>query len=242
MTMNVGTPAWHGTLLLLAVAASSACGASGGGGGSGGSSASGGASGGSGPTGGTGAVTAMLPTCEDLPDCGGDPSGTWDVTGACLSVLGNPYDRAGCEDALVGATLDASGSYTFGASTVSFSLDLVVHHQLSISDYCASATYQTSVRAADKCLDLELGYNSEDDVSEAICSVLDSRCVCDITFEPQQGSGSSPITIQDGQFVDAGGNETDFCVEGDELTLYFALGSTPPAPGDTGIELFLSRR
>ena len=240
MTINVGTPAWHGMLLLLAVAAASGCGGSGGDG-SGGSSAAGGTSG-TASYGGTGAVTAMLPTCADLPDCGGDPSGTWDVTGACLSILGNPYVRPGCEDALVGATLDASGSYTFGTNTVSFNLDLVEHHRLSISDYCASATYQARVRAADKCLDLELGYASQNNVSEAVCSVIDSRCACDITFEPVGGSGSSPITIRGGQFVDVGGNETDFCVEGDDLTLYFALGSTPPAPGDSGTELFLSRR
>jgi len=245
MTMNVGTPGWHGTLLLLALASSFACGGGGDSstsGSSSGGTGAGGGSGGTSPSGGTGAVMAMLPTCGATPDCGGDPDGTWDVTNGCLHVLANPYTRAGCEDALAAASLDASGSYTFLLDTLTFDLDLIVTHTISISDFCASATYQSPTTAANVCPNLEEDYASDPDVTEATCSVTDGRCVCEVTFVPQHALGSSPIDIQGSEIWDANGKKTDFCVEGDDLTLYFADASNPPLPGETGIELVLERR
>jgi len=244
MRMKIGTATWQGTMLVLAVASAFACG--GGGGSSSGSSSGGtGAGGGSGGTsasGGTGAVQAMLPTCGAVPDCGGDPDGTWDVTAGCLHVLGNPYTREGCEDALAGATVDASGSYTFLLDTLTFDLDLIVHHTISISDFCASATYGDRTTAANVCPSLEEDYLSDPDVTDAACSVTEGRCVCEVTFLAQHALGSSPIDIQGSEIWDTNGDKTDFCVEGDELTLYFADASDPPQPGETGIELSLERR
>jgi len=244
MSMKIGTPAWHGMLLVLAVASAFACGEGGSSssGSSSGGTGAGGGSGGTSASGGTGAVMAMLPSCGALPDCGGDPDGTWDVTAGCLHVLANPYTREGCEDALAGATVDASGSYTFLLDTLTFDLDLVVHHTISISDFCASATYGDRTTAASVCLNLELDYQNDPDVTAAACDVIDGRCECEVTFVPQHALGSSPIDIQGSEIWDANGLKTDFCVDGDDLTLYFADASDPPLPGETGIELSLTRQ
>jgi hypothetical protein len=207
-----------------------------------GSGGSGSGTGGTSPSGGTGAVMAMLPTCGAVPACGGDPEGEWIITSGCLHVLANPYIREGCEDALAAAAVDVGGTYTFLADTLTFALDVVVHHTISISDFCASATFGTTVRAADRCPGFEQDYSSDPDVTEAVCMVTDGRCVCEVTFVPQHALGSSPIELRGSQIVDGNGLVTDYCVDGDQLTLYFADASDPPAPGDTGVELKLERQ
>src|SRR5688572_1284105 len=103
--------------VLLTACGSGATAADPGSGGRAGSGASGGAGGGGGSgqsaNGGGGAVLVDLPSCGDIPDCGGDPEGEWTVESGCLNVLRSFYTDPGCEDMLSAATVDATGTFIF---------------------------------------------------------------------------------------------------------------------------------
>jgi hypothetical protein len=244
MASTVGI--WRGSVHALGLVLMMACGSGGtaadpGSGGAGNSGATGGAGGGGGQSaaGGGGAVPVDLPSCGDIPDCGGDPNGEWSVASGCLNVLRSFYTDPGCEDILAEATVDASGTYVFLEGTLTYDLDLVVHQRLSISDVCArSGTSFGSAREA--CSTLEDSYASNATVESATCSVATSgRCECELTFLPQHWLDSSIYELRNDRLYDANGLPTEFCVSGDTMSLYIENASDPPAPGDTGVLLEL---
>jgi hypothetical protein len=209
-----------------------------------GTGANGGAGGGGGgqsANGGGGAVPVELPSCGDIPECGGDPDGEWTVEAGCLNVLRSFYTDAGCEDILAGATVDVSGTYIFLEGTITYDLDLTVHQELSVSDACArSGTSFNTAREA--CPTLEASYASNATVDSATCSVAtNGRCECSLTFAPQHSLDSGVYEIRDNRLYDASGSGSEFCITGDTMSLYLENVSDPPAPGDTGILLELSR-
>lgn len=214
---------------------------SGGSGGAGANGGSGGTGGGQSANGGGGAVPVELPSCGDIPDCGGDPDGEWTVETGCLNVLRSFYTDPGCEDIMAEATVDAAGTYIFLEGTLTYDLDLVVHQKLSVSDACArSGTSFNTARQA--CPTLEANYADNSSVDEATCAVTTSgRCECDLTFAPQHWLDSSVYEVRSRQLYDGSGQGSEFCVAGDTLSLYLENASDPPAPGDTGILLELSR-
>lgn len=206
----------------------------------------GGASGGSGGSGqsangGGGAVPVELPSCGDIPDCGGDPDGEWSVQAGCLNVLRSFYTDPGCEDILAEATVDASGTYIFLEGTLTYDLDLTVHQRLSVSDACArSGTSFNTAREA--CSTLERTYAANSTVTEATCAVAtNGRCDCALTFQPQLWLDSSVYQIRNDQLIDGSGMGSEFCVAGETMSLYLENVSDPPAPGDTGVLLELGR-
>jgi hypothetical protein len=227
-----------------------ACGSGGtapdpGSGGSTGVGASGGAGGqggrGQSANGGGGAVPVDLPSCGDIPDCGGDPEGTWAVESGCLNVLRSFYTEPGCEDMLSAATVEASGTYIFLQGTITYDLDLIVHQELSVSDACArSGTGFNTAREA--CTTLEASYASTASVDSATCSVAaNGRCECSLTYLPQHWLDSGLYEIRSNRIYDAGGSGSEFCIADDTMSFYLENVSDPPAPGDTGILLELGR-
>jgi hypothetical protein len=182
-----------------------------------------------------------LPSCGDIPDCGGDPDGEWSVEAGCLNVLRSFYTDPSCEDMLAEATVDASGTYIFLEGTLTYDLDLVVHQRLSVSDACARAgTGFASAREA--CRTLEESYASNRSVESATCSVATSgRCECELTFLPQHWLDSSIYEVRSNRLYDANGSPSEFCVNGDSMSLYLEDVSDPPAPGDTGVLLELQK-
>jgi hypothetical protein len=211
-------------------------------GGTGGSGRGGaGGSSGSNAGGGSGSAPVELPSCGDIPDCGGDPDGQWSVQAGCLNVLRSFYTDPACQDILTAATVDASGSYVFLEDTVTYDLDLIVHQELSVGDACArSGTSFDTAREA--CSTLEANYAATPSVDSATCSVADDgRCDCSLTFAPQRWIESGVYEVMDGRLYDASGSGSEFCVTGDTMSLYLENVSDPPAPGDTGILLELTR-
>jgi hypothetical protein len=182
-----------------------------------------------------------LPSCGDIPDCGGDPDGRWSVEAGCLNVLRSFYTDPDCPDILTAATVDASGSYVFLEGTITYDLDLIVHQELSVSDACArSGTNFDTARAA--CSTLEANYAATPSVDSATCSVAATgRCDCSLTFAPQHWIDSGVYEVRGGSLYDASGSGSEFCVTDDRLSLYLENVSDPPAPGDTGILLELTR-
>jgi hypothetical protein len=237
------TAFWCAVLLLAGCGSGGTAGepSTGGTGSAAGRGGSAGSGGGQSANGGGGAVPVKLPSCGDIPDCGGDPEGEWTVTSGCLNVLRSFYTDPGCEDILVGATVDASGSYYLLDRSITYDLDLVVHQELSVSDACArSGTSFDTARAA--CPTLERTYASNATVDEATCSVAtNGRCECSLTFAPQHWLDSGVYEVRGGQLFDAGGNGSEFCVTGDTMSFYLENVSDPPAPGDTGILLELGK-
>jgi hypothetical protein len=227
--------------LLLVACGSGGTAADPGSGGAGGTGPSGGSGGGQSASGGGGAVPVELPSCGDIPDCGGEPDGEWTVESACLNVLRSFYTDPGCEDMLAEATVDASGSYVFLEGTLTYDLDLVVHQRLSVSDACArSGTGFGSAREA--CATLEESYADNSTVASATCSVAtNGRCECELTFLPQHWLDSSVYDIRNDRLYDANGAPSEFCVNGDTMSLYLEDASDPPAPGDTGVLLELGK-
>lgn len=228
-------------LLLLAACGSGGTAPDPGSGGSAGGGMGGGAGSDQGANGGGGAVPIELPSCGDIPDCGGDPEGEWSVSAGCLNVLRSYYTDPGCEDMLAGATVDASGNYIFLEGTITYDLDLIVHQELSVSDACArSGTSFDTARAA--CPTLEATYAGNATVDAATCSVAENgRCECSLTFAPQHWLSSSVYDVQGGALYDTNGDASEFCVSGDTMSIYLEDVSDPPVPGDTGVLLMLTR-
>jgi hypothetical protein len=90
----------------------------GGGGTGGGGSGGGGAGGGGGSRVSSSSTAGTAVTCDAVPDCGGDPAGTWSVNSSCLRANGTAdisYLGLSCLTAQIEGSLDVTGTLTLGA-------------------------------------------------------------------------------------------------------------------------------
>lgn len=152
--------------------------------------------------------------------CGGDVVGTWNVESFCLTFTEPPVviDEPECRNLLHDYGVDAEGTLTFSADGMMTSnLTTTTTLEIVLTDACTQALGGTNVTSA-MCDSLEAEYQSDPAYSSAGCSFLPGRCSCNIVSVPTTTSTTNPYSIDGNQLI-TGADASDYCVEGDRLTL-----------------------
>jgi hypothetical protein len=184
-------------------------------GGSGGTSGS--SSGGSPGTGGRGGTPAGI-SCDAFDECGGDPTGTWNVRDSCFEFFIEPFaEYPACQGAFQ-SKASVTGSYTLVDGTVTWDTVVTVDVAVTISDACASDLAGSPITAAELCPSLEESFMEQGTFASADCGGT-STCVCDLAMPPETSSGTDTYVLSGNTLVDSEGDVTGFCVEGDVLSL-----------------------
>ncbi|MET0384392.1 MAG: hypothetical protein ABW321_00465 [Polyangiales bacterium] len=162
------------------------------------------------------------PACEDKA-CGGDIEGSWEVTEACYKVLKQP--ELECKEARADMQVDdASGAIVFDTDT--FSIDAALNLRL-VLNYPASC----KAEASDSCAGFEgvvLG-------SPVDCVAAADGCVCEAEFVAQvTDNGIYDIS---GNQVELPGGDSDYCVQGDTLTIRPTLSMAVDGMGEMNLQL-----
>jgi hypothetical protein len=207
-----------GAALWLVCGAS--CSGDGGDGAPDGGKSSGGTSGSSaGGAGGEGTSPAL---CPALDPCGGDPDGKWSARAACITDL-EPIAEPGCEGALT-RTASIEGAYTFFGETNKLLTDIVLTQTvvLDVDDRCARSIANGAANAAIACPLLEEQYANSPQYDSASCELVAADvCHCELVAPPQAQQILNMYTVEGTQLLDAQGVAVDFCVNDDELGIYF---------------------
>jgi len=198
-------------------------------GGTGGTAGRGGGAGtGTGGSGGTGMPT-QVGDCDEFTPCGGDPEGTWRVQETCMEVTFAMLP-AGCENMIQDFDVDMVGTYAIEAGTVTSNVAMNTQMTLVIDDACAQAFAGSSLITAElACPGLEQ-QAADDPETTMTCDFDGTNCVCLQTQTPAPETNTDTFQISGNQLIDADGQATDFCTEGDSLLL-----QTSTAPDDVSI-------
>jgi hypothetical protein len=193
---------------------------------SGGSTASGGStsSGGSTASGGSGGSAACGPQDPDcdavlaaFSPCGGDVTGTWDLTTAC-HVWGGPGPDPDCNDNVVEiATGPAAGTWVFDGSDVTVTNYQVAQTGHSLySSNCASTPGD--------CATIEALTKAQ--WPTACCAMIDATtCECYATAALQPLANSTRPYSTNGNTLTLDGTDTEYCVNGNVLTIRYDGGT-----------------
>ncbi len=227
----------HGTALGCVVALAAVLGAgcgggsgtyasAGGTGGAGGSAANvgtGGSSGGSGEAGGGAGGTEPGPTCGFSP-CGGELDGIWLAREVCVSGL-EATVAPGCENSMAhSATIE--GTYTFFEETGRLLTDVTLTSfvTLDVDDACATTLAGTAASAEDACPQLQTRYEADSAFVSTACSMDGEVCHCVLEAPPSTQNVLNEYSTAGSRIIDGQGDEVDYCVTGDELSLEFENG------------------
>jgi hypothetical protein len=175
-------------------------------------------------------------SCGKVNPCGGDITGDWTITGACVSNEAATMQIAsilpGCTTAMVTSTsVKASGSASFDAN-MSYTLTrtLTSSGKATIPPSCLMvAGVMLSCAAADALIQQYIATNPMG-VQSAHCSGTDT-CVCDVTLAPT-------TTTEMGTYATAGTAVTlttstgtvgvaDYCVQKGELHITVVNATMP---------------
>jgi hypothetical protein len=201
---------------------SSAGGASGAGGtmGSGGVGGKGGTSG-TGGGGGSGGST--LAACSGtIKVCGGDPTGTWDITSACidgdLTAAANAEmaaDYPDCANMFTASSVNRlTGSVTYKTGTYTYDSVMEVSQTVAYTPACVLALAGGTLSAT-VCSELEAGLNDEPGTT-ATCTYA-TNCTCHATIVGTSTT-SGTYTVNGSTISEDTGTSYEFCVTGDTMT------------------------
>jgi hypothetical protein len=198
-----------------------------------------------GSLGGTGGTAGSPPgDCPAFTPCGGDVLGAWRIVSICgaFTPESNP-DVPECAGTAVSESFMGDGVYTFqddGTATLTGTITVTADEV--VTDACSQAQYGFS--AALLCAglnasnDLPQGQAGADGTGGAtpaisfMCTVDGTDCACHIVEGPVPVDQSATYSVQ-GEQITIGSNTSDYCVDGDTLTIQGTSAST----GLTQIEL-----
>jgi hypothetical protein len=154
--------------------------------------------------------------------CGGDPVGTWQIAGACISgnTGDNPFGDS-CPDAVVGIDVSATGSLDITSTRYTWNLSVGGTAHVTVPPDCVQT----------------LGGEQATDCSafagdKATCTgSLTKGCDCATPIDPSTENSTGTYTIQGNSIIgtdDGGqpGNPTDFCVQNNQLKIQIQPSDT----------------
>jgi hypothetical protein len=152
--------------------------------------------------------------------CGGDVVGTWNVESYCLTLAQPPApdELPECQNVLRSVSVDAEGPITFTADMVTSNLTTTTALVLVLTDACAQALGGGNVTST-MCDSLEAQYTSNPEYSSASCRFAPGSCSCSIVTVPSTTSETNPYSISGNQILIPSAETTDYCVDGDRLSL-----------------------
>ncbi len=167
---------------------------------------------------GRGVTVSLSTSCPAFTACGGDPTGRWNLTAACVAAV---PPVSGCPTATVSGTLTLSGGVQFDTSTFGNSIRVSdVHITINLPGSCAHAC-NTPLSSLDP------NYN------RGSCgTATSSGCTC---FDDWGGSNgfadSYTIDLDAGTVSNAGNTPLYYCVTGSTLQMQnFPVLSGPNLP------------
>ena len=155
--------------------------------------------------------------------CGGDPTGTWDLTSMCIDgdlVSGLNAEMAAdypaCGDTFSAASVAFGGSVTYGAGKYSFDATMEITETFAYTPACVSELSGGVALSASVCTQLEQGLNREAG-GKATCSYAGTNCNCQGTLT-QTNTTSGTYTFSGATIIEDSGTSYGFCVSGDTMT------------------------
>lgn len=162
--------------------------------------------------------------CSEPVICGGDPSGTWNVTGLCVT---NALDVAtqslqNCPGILTAYERTASGTMGFLADGV-MEVDLTITgtQHMVLDHACTQRLYKKD--ASDEvCAKYEEQLTGGSATRVVACTFEDESCHCDVESESSLlFTGTYEVH---GNTIDDGATFVPFCAHGDELMMLYGAG------------------
>jgi hypothetical protein len=160
-------------------------------------------------------ISITLGSCPDPTPCGGDVTGTWDLTAGCID---DPLATAKsvCPALVVNTQVaTASGSVTFANGIVA--RNYVTHYGMDI-------TIPTSCLQGASCAQAQTLYQAY--IPNTTCSTVTAGCECTGSVDTTGIQGSTYTTAND-EIVTAGGDHYAYCVTGTSMQYRHTSGPTP---------------
>lgn len=163
--------------------------------------------------------------CLSFFACGGDPTGTWNVSTLCFNgdlnaeLFAETNLPADCSLLFQNATLTGTGTLTYanGAETLNIAATISVTAQYT--EPCLSAvTGQNSTMDLTTCSELQNQWANQINVKSASCSLIGTTCRCSIT-ETKPLDSVNDYTISGNSLEYVKGDSADYCVSGASMTL-----------------------
>jgi hypothetical protein len=175
-----------------------------------------------------GPITSTLCT-DTFTACGGDPTGTWTVSSACLDgdlAAGMNSVRTGaCTTQTKGANVTASGMVTYMAPVagldpaVTYSATIDLRSMESITPACAMQDYAVTTLDAAACTQIATALKAGDAETTVSCSMAGENCDCRITTIHKKMT-QNLFTLTGSMISESGGDNStyEFCVNGNTMT------------------------
>lgn len=151
--------------------------------------------------------------CSPFTACGGDVTGTWSVTGVCITGVTD----SSCTSATLAVTAQPSGTLTFNANgSYSDTATITATESATIPASCLSG--------ASDCTAFETALQGQTGVSGATCTGnVATSCQCSIVLTPQTDSNVGTYTTAGTALTrtptGATATTTPYCVQGNTLRL-----------------------
>ncbi len=159
-------------------------------------------------------------TCPAFTPCGGDITGTWNYTGACLS---DAFAEAKQQCPGLTAT-NAKGTLigTITATATTLTRNVTVNAE-------ASLTFPSSCLTdfGGDCSLLQAGINAKYKGKTTCTAGASGSCTCDFNGDISPSSQPDTYTVSGTQITTGSGDTYDFCVMGDQLEERKTAGSIP---------------
>jgi hypothetical protein len=155
--------------------------------------------------------------------CGGDPTGTWSLTGACIdgdlvAALNAEMaaDYPACADTYSAAGVALGGSVTYGDGKYTFDATMEIIQSFTYTPACVAQLSNGVALSAAVCSQLEQGLNRESG-GKATCSYVGTNCDCEGTLT-QTNDTSGSYSISGSTIIEDSGTTYQFCVEGASMS------------------------
>jgi hypothetical protein len=173
---------------------------------------------------GDGAIAAAACT-DTFNACGGDPTGSWMLSGVCLDgdlVAGlNSEQNPACSSQTKTATLKGSGSATYmppvgGDGVVIYDAKLELRTTESISPACAADTYGVASLDAGGCAQIQTLLKGGDAETTVSCALASGNCDCTVTQAHVQ-MAQNLFTLAGSTITESDDSTYDICVNGTKM-------------------------
>lgn len=168
-------------------------------------------------------------TCgESFEACGGDPSGTWEISDVCVqgdltAVANAEYskDATSCAALCSSASLNARGFVTYEAGTYTANAVLTISESLQATQACYEAL-SNAPWSSSSCTALTQMLQT-DHSTTASCANTGSGCDC--AYTSSSVAQDAAYTVSGTSLIASDGTATEFCVQGSMMMQRDTLAS-----------------
>lgn len=167
-------------------------------------------------------VTVTFGACPEFTACGGDETGSWKVTGGCLSEEVLADAKAACAGFTTSnEVIKAKGTVTADGANVVRQTQVKLTADAHIPASCTSAV-------GGDCTLVALGAQAQLGFDKATCAAADGGDGCDCSVEKTILEQSADTYTKNGNTITTGAGDTfDYCVAAGKLSYTQTNGQNP---------------